>query len=123
MLYRAPAVRVKQVLMLSCRQLSSSNWTKSQGAAFAATVLHGECELMDATQAPLSQTLSALPAHARAPRRTRSRCAHDAAYVAENLLAVLTGKIESGIVRERALLISEPSLERGTHAAEERSKQ
>jgi hypothetical protein len=53
MLYRTPQPSVKEAFTLTGRQLSSSKWTKSQRAAFAAMVLSGELELTDITQAQL----------------------------------------------------------------------
>ena len=51
--YRTPEPSVKEVLILSGRQLSSTKWTKSQRAAFAAMVSHGELQLTDVTQSQL----------------------------------------------------------------------
>jgi hypothetical protein len=53
MLYRTPRASVKKVHGLTGRQLSSNKWTKSQRAALAAMVLHGELKLTDITQAHL----------------------------------------------------------------------
>jgi hypothetical protein len=145
MLYRAPAVSVNHVLMLSGRQLSSSNWTKSQGAAFAAMVLHGKRELTDATQAQLCRSLSSLARlpqpRARASRRTAlgqgSRFAHDAELPPEpsekklahcpchqrragaggNLLAALAIQIDTGSrPLSGALMISRLSQREPAHS-------
>jgi hypothetical protein len=53
MLYRTADLSVNKVLTLSGRELSPPKWTKSQRAAFAPMVLHGELELTDVTQAQL----------------------------------------------------------------------
>ena len=53
MLYRTADLSVNKLLTLSGSELSSPRWTKSQCAAFAAMVLHGEPELMDVTQGQL----------------------------------------------------------------------
>src|SRR5215831_7537925 len=53
MKYRTPEPSVKKVRILSARRLSSTKWTKSQRAALAAMVFHGELKLTDITQAQL----------------------------------------------------------------------
>ncbi len=101
MLYRTPHACVKDVLSLSGRQLSSGKWTKSQRAALAAMVLHGELELMDVTQAQLCRLFRVSHAYLQRvlalPAEQREDLAHGNLTIAEIPSAPTERKLEETV--------------------------